>query len=153
MDELELESFLTLHNNVPASLPGSQIHPPYRTEQSTFNYRNRPRNPRSCDFCRARKTACIIENGPPCTTCETRGKSCEFNGQRRNRVEGTSLGPGTRMEVGGPVYFDGLIFPSPSISFQDEGCMPNNLQFRPNLIQSTSLCSIPSLLNRLLPLI
>lgn len=57
-----------------------------RQELSTHRLRNyRPRNPRSCDFCRARKTACRVEDDPPCATCKLMGRECTFAERARRR--------------------------------------------------------------------
>ncbi len=41
--------------------------------------RYRPRNNRSCDFCRKRKSACIVGNGPHCGACVAYGRECTFD--------------------------------------------------------------------------
>lgn len=38
----------------------------------------RPRSKRSCDFCRKRKTACRVDDYPPCFTCKSLGQECSF---------------------------------------------------------------------------
>lgn len=38
---------------------------------------------RACDNCRTRKSACRIENAPPCRLCALYGRDCTFNGTPR----------------------------------------------------------------------
>ena len=45
------------------------------------------RNPRSCDFCRVRKTVCRVEGSPPCVTCRSLGKDCIFSERTRKRAK------------------------------------------------------------------
>ncbi|KAL2211037.1 hypothetical protein CC79DRAFT_1366410 [Sarocladium strictum] len=45
----------------------------------------RNRNPRSCDFCRSRKTACVVESSMPCNACRDRGLQCTFAHRRRRK--------------------------------------------------------------------
>ena len=40
---------------------------------------------RPCDFCRSRKTACRIENAPPCRSCQLHGRECTFVQEARPR--------------------------------------------------------------------
>lgn len=40
---------------------------------------------RPCDFCRSRKTACRIENTPPCRSCQLHGRECTFVEEARPR--------------------------------------------------------------------
>lgn len=56
----------------------------------------RSRNPRSCDFCRVRKTACIVEHALPCTTCRARGFECTFTKRRRKTRRTDLLGGSSR---------------------------------------------------------
>ena len=63
----------------------------------------RSRNPRSCDFCRVRKTACIVEHALPCTTCRTRGFGCTFT-KRRRKTRRTDL-------LGGSSGHSGIWYP------------------------------------------
>ncbi|KAH8169550.1 fungal specific transcription factor domain-containing protein [Sarocladium implicatum] len=72
---------------LPPSCPDSAIDQGRRL-------RLRNRNPRSCDFCRSRKTACIIEAALPCAACRARGLQCTFAQPRRRRpmpTEGAGL--------------------------------------------------------------
>jgi hypothetical protein len=47
--------------------------------------RHSQRNPRSCDFCRARKTACRVEVSPPCVTCRSLRRDCTFTERARKK--------------------------------------------------------------------
>ncbi|EXJ94297.1 hypothetical protein A1O1_02691 [Capronia coronata CBS 617.96] len=48
----------------------------------------RPRNNRSCDFCRKRKSACIVGGGPNCGACVAYGRECTFDRPaKRKRTE------------------------------------------------------------------
>ncbi|KAH8901115.1 hypothetical protein GQ53DRAFT_814596 [Thozetella sp. PMI_491] len=40
---------------------------------------SRRRKQRACDFCRSRKSACLVENGLPCRLCKARGRTCTFD--------------------------------------------------------------------------
>lgn len=51
---------------------------------STGNRRYMSKRQRPCDFCRARKSACRIESGPPCRMCLLHSRLCTF-------VETTSM--------------------------------------------------------------
>ena len=53
----------------------------------------RPRSKRSCDFCRKRKTACRIDDYPPCFACKTLGRECSFAERppkRRRTITGST---------------------------------------------------------------
>ncbi|EXJ94878.1 hypothetical protein A1O1_03277 [Capronia coronata CBS 617.96] len=45
---------------------------PVLTSSRTY----RPRTPRSCDFCRSRKSACRLDQGPPCYACRLYDREC-----------------------------------------------------------------------------
>ncbi|KAH6696929.1 fungal-specific transcription factor domain-containing protein [Plectosphaerella plurivora] len=45
---------------------------------STEPRRYMSKRQRPCDFCRSRKTACRIENTPPCRLCVLHGRECTF---------------------------------------------------------------------------
>lgn len=47
--------------------------------------RHSQRNPRSCDVCRARKTACRVEGSPPCMTCRSLRRDCTFTERARKK--------------------------------------------------------------------
>ena len=49
---------------------------------------------RPCDFCRSRKTACRIDQSPPCRACALSGKDCTFLNEapQRKRPEGQDSG-------------------------------------------------------------
>lgn len=53
----------------------------------------RPRNKRSCDSCRARKSACKIDQGPPCYACHSFGRDCTFTERphKRKRSEAAPI--------------------------------------------------------------
>ncbi|KAK5110937.1 hypothetical protein LTR62_005475 [Meristemomyces frigidus] len=42
---------------------------------------------RACDFCRTRRSACRIDDGPPCRLCLTHNRSCTFLEPARRRVK------------------------------------------------------------------
>ena len=75
--------------------PDHQLPPsaPEHTGDQGRRLRLRNRNPRSCDFCRSRKTACIIEATLPCAACRSRGLQCTFAQPRRRRqMQGEGAG-------------------------------------------------------------
>ena len=83
MQDLSLQDLLSLE-------PGADISRRQLDDRGavpTRISRPRNRNPRSCDFCRARKTACIIEDALPCTTCRARGRHCTFMHRRRGNLQ------------------------------------------------------------------
>ncbi|RFU33053.1 hypothetical protein B7463_g3265, partial [Scytalidium lignicola] len=99
MEEFNLDRFMTLNavaevDHLPLSLwdnsviPGQTLLEQQQQQQQAPSHRlrtYRPRNPRSCDFCRARKTACRVEDDPPCATCKLMGKECTFAERPRKR--------------------------------------------------------------------
>ncbi|KAL7932842.1 fungal-specific transcription factor domain-containing protein [Trichoderma chlorosporum] len=58
--------------------------PEISSHMSTGNRRYMSKRQRPCDFCRARKSACRIEGGPPCRMCLLHSRLCTF-------VETTSM--------------------------------------------------------------
>ncbi|KAL7942755.1 fungal-specific transcription factor domain-containing protein [Trichoderma barbatum] len=58
--------------------------PEVSSHMSTGNRRYMSKRQRPCDFCRARKSACRIEGGPPCRMCLLHSRLCTF-------VETTSM--------------------------------------------------------------
>ncbi|KAL7911524.1 fungal-specific transcription factor domain-containing protein [Trichoderma velutinum] len=58
--------------------------PEINTHMSTGSRRYMSKRQRPCDFCRARKSACRIEGGPPCRMCLLHSRLCTF-------VETTSM--------------------------------------------------------------
>ncbi|KAK8081341.1 transcriptional regulatory [Apiospora saccharicola] len=60
---------------------------------------------RPCDYCRARKSACRLDRGPPCRLCQMSGRECTFLDRpatRRTPVAGSSGSPGARSDDSGP---------------------------------------------------
>lgn len=70
---------------------------PEETSPTSEHAIPRPRSKRSCDFCRKRKTACRIDESPPCFACKTLGRECSFAERppkrRRTITGGTSAQP------------------------------------------------------------
>ncbi|KAL6799722.1 fungal-specific transcription factor domain-containing protein [Trichoderma sp. SZMC 28012] len=58
--------------------------PEINSHMSTGSRRYMSKRQRPCDFCRARKSACRIEGGPPCRMCLLHSRLCTF-------VETTSM--------------------------------------------------------------
>ena len=87
MQDLDWQGFLGLEPDIGLSPLRSRYsdQSPPDTSASAAPQRLRPRNrnPRSCDLCRARKTACVVDGNPPCTTCRARGLECTFAKRRR----------------------------------------------------------------------
>ncbi|KAH0841262.1 putative Zn(II)2Cys6 transcription factor (Eurofung) [Fonsecaea pedrosoi] len=53
----------------------------------------RSRKNRPCDACRRRKSACVIEDRPPCLFCRGRGLECQSTSQPRTRRHSGSQEP------------------------------------------------------------
>lgn len=85
MDRLDPDAHLSpLSDHYSETSPPPDV-PRLAAPQRSTLARTRNRNPRSCDFCRVRKTACILENDPPCTMCRGKGLECTFTQRRRGR--------------------------------------------------------------------
>lgn len=61
----------------------------------------RSRRQRPCDFCRKRKTCCIIDGEPPCAICQKRGLPCTFSvnvkpARKRQKSTNSPKGPKIR---------------------------------------------------------
>jgi hypothetical protein len=65
---------------------------PPRPNTTTGPRAYKSRRYRPCDFCRARKSACKIDAGPPCHLCYTYGKECTFIEQPSKRKRADSSG-------------------------------------------------------------
>ena len=60
-----------------------------------YAVQSRPRSKRSCDSCRKRKTACRIDDHPPCYYCKSLGRECTFAERppkRRRTITGYPAG-------------------------------------------------------------
>lgn len=58
-------------------------------EQSTpspSRLASRRQRQRACDFCRSRKSACLVKDGLPCRLCHSRGRTCTFNYTTNNNA-------------------------------------------------------------------
>lgn len=94
IDSLDFDELFNLDNGLqsPATQRNGQLVTANTSTTPGTNNHRQLRNPRSCDFCRGRKTACIMaDNVPPCLTCKQRDLECVFSERtlRRKRARQT----------------------------------------------------------------
>ncbi|KIX92362.1 uncharacterized protein Z520_11970 [Fonsecaea multimorphosa CBS 102226] len=92
-----------------------QFHEPPAPLAAPARLQQRPRTRRSCDFCRSRKSACRLDQGPPCYACRLYARECiisERPPRKRQKstseVGRTTVGSATTHDTGAarPAHID-----------------------------------------------